>query len=751
MEKFSDVIVRFRWAVIALVALITLFFGIELGRISIDSDVLNSLPDDDPVALLYKEVGNKYRSMAVAMVVVESDSLFSNETFGHIRQITDSIRYTEGVASVSSLTDIIDIKRVDDGIEVGKLVDEYNLPETRQEFEALKRYIFSKELYRGTIISDDTTATIIVATFDYDVDKQHLAEVIQEKVKALNIPEKLYFGGLPMMMSDLSISMRSDLKRLLPIVFCLIALTLLLSFRSLRGVLLPLLTALIAVVWTLGSMVLSGYRLTIISNNIPIILLAVGSAYTIHVINRIDRTSGVSPRRAIVVALGYVTIPVLLAALTTAIGFLSFVFGAYLTTIRDFGIFSSVGTLYAVMLSLTFVPALIAVFSSDKERKSTGKPYRSEAKRGDFLARFFLKPLTRLVLRYPKAILVSWLVLLLLSVSGIFLIHASVNMQEYFKPNHPSRISEEVLQQKFGGSQPVFVRFSGDVLSPELLRKMIAAKRFLERNPFISTTLSVADLIEEMNDAMGEGRKIPDSRAKIEQLWFLLEGQDELQQLVSDELDEGIIQTKFSSLESDDMARFLDNMECYVDIFDSDSCKIDVTGLPSVYVRMLSTLISSQFTSLALAIVMVLIIVGVILKSFRDGLLAVIPIIAAVLLLFGFMGIVGITLNIATVLVASVALGIGIDYSIHVITHVSHLLKREKTSIYDAVIQTLSVSGRAITINVISVAAGFLVLLCSEMVPLQNFGLLVALSMVVSGLGALTLLPAVLVLVYRSS
>lgn len=751
MNKLSKLIVKLRWLIILTVVVITAFFGMQLKNLTIDSDVLNSLPDEDPVAKLYKNIGEKYGGMYLAMIVLETDDVFNTEVLQHVKQITDTLKYTEGISTVSSLTDIIDIKNVDGGIEVGKLVDEYDLPTTKAEMQKLKQYVFSKDLYKGSIVSDDGTATMILMTFEDDVDKQVLADKIQKNIELLNLPEKLYFGGLPMMMNNVSTSMRADLQKLMPIVFFLIAFILLLSFRSVRGVFLPLLTALIAVIWTLGMMVVLGFQLTMISNNIPIILLAVGSAYTIHVINRINQTIDNNRRQAIITALTYIVIPVLLAAITTAIGFVSFVFGAYLTTIRDFGIFSSLGTLFAVILSIFLVPALIAVFSK-KTLENTSKQTANKKptkKKTDILSQYLLKPLIGILFSKPKTILAIWFIVISVSISGLFMIKASVNMEEYFKPDHPSRVSEEVMQNKFGGTQPIFVRFTGDMQNPEVLNLMIKTGEYMEKNPFISKTHSIANLIEEMNDAMGEGKSIPKSQDKIEQLWFLLDGQDIMSQLVGDDLDEGIIQSKFASPKSEDMADFLTYMKTFVQENSNEKCKIEVSGMPSVYVQMLRSLISSQFSSLLIAIILVLIIVGLILKSFTKGLYATIPIIATILILFGYMGYAGISLNIATVLVASIALGIGIDYSIHIITHFSHAMAEKGSTVEKALQETLSVSGKAIVINVISVAAGFLVLLFSEMIPLQNFGLLVALSMIGSGLGALTLLPIVLILVNK--
>jgi hypothetical protein len=122
--------------------------------------------------------------------------------------------------------------------------------------------------------------------------------------------------------------------------------------------------------------------------------------------------------------------------------------------------------------------------------------------------------------------------------------------------------------------------------------------------------------------------------------------------------------------------------------------------------------------------------------------------VAAIIILFGMMGWLGIPLNIATVLVASVALGIGIDYSIHIISNFNYWISKGE-DIYHALGDSIMVSGRAIIINVVAVTAGFLVLLFSEMVPLQYFGLLIGLSMISSSLAALTLLPVILILIDR--
>jgi hypothetical protein len=483
--------------------------------------------------------------------------------------------------------------------------------------------------------------------------------------------------------------------------------------------------------------------LTIISNVIPVVLLAVGSAYAIHVINSINENKLENRKHALIKALSFIIVPVILAAATTAIGFISFVFGAYLTMIKDFGIFTAIGTLIAVVLSIFLVPSLISAFSLNSKRIDKEKPARKT-----ILSNVILHPLVTLLFKHPKYSLVAWAIFLLVSSVGIFQIKTSVNMSEYFKKDNPTRVSEDIMQQKFGGSQPVFIVFEGDMQSPEVLKLMISTEKFMKTDPNITVTQSVAGLIEQMNDAMGEGKRIPNEKAKVEQLWFLLDGQDIMPQLVSDELDKGIIQSKFASVESREMEVFTVKMNQFITENSTENCKISLTGMPSVYVKLNQSLIKSQYNSLIIAVLMVLLIIGLILRSGSKGVFATIPIISTIIILFGFMGFAGISLDIATVLVASIALGIGIDYSIHVITSFNNYLQ-ESGDAEQSIEKTIMTSGKAIIINVTAVAAGFLVLLFSQMVPLQNFGLLVAISMFGSGFGALTLLPVILILANR--
>ncbi len=720
------------------------FFGYQLKNLKIDADVIKSLPNNDPDALLLKKIATNFGSSSMGILILETDNIYREEVIEHIKILSDTLAEIEGITSITSLTNIINISATEDGFEVGKLIDDYHLPHTAQDFEKLRQRIMANDMYRGNIVSEDGTSSLIIFKISKDAIVKKVAQEVIYKTQSLHLPEKIYFNGAPMLVNYISDLMKDDLIQLLPIAIIVIALILFLSFRTIKGVLLPLLVAVLSIVWSLGFMSVLGVSMSMISNNIPIILLAVGSAYAIHVLNRVRQTQQENPGKSIQKALSYVMIPVILAATTTIIGFVSFIFGSYLNMITDFGIFTALGTFFACLFSILLIPAILTFL---KENKPLGRDSNNQKSKA-LLLTYFLNPLTKLISKHPIYILGSWSILIMISVAGMFSITRSVDVQDFFKKGNPAREAERIMIEKFGGTKPIFVLFKGDIQSPEVLQKMKETADYMKQSPEISATQSVADLIEQLNFAVSGENGIPENQMMIQQLWFLIDGNEMMQGFVNDDLTEGILISKFRSPDNQSKKKFSDYMMRYIKEESTEDCHIEITGMPFVDVTMDRSLINSQISSILIAIVFAIIIVGLILRSFLSGIYAAIPIIVAIIILFGVMGLTGIPLNIATVLVASVALGIGIDYSIHIISHFNHSY-RLSLNAEKAIEETILISGKAILINVLSVSLGFLILVFSDMVPLQYFGILIALSMLGSSLGALTLLPVILTLVYR--
>lgn len=426
IDKLTDNIIRFRWLVILAVAVGTVFFAFQTTKLTIDADVLSSLPDDDKHALLLKKIGQNFGGNRMGIVILETDNIYQTSVIEHIRAITDTVGKINGISSVSSISNIINIKGSEFGIEIGRLVDEYDLPQTKEDFDLLRSNIAGNEMYKGSIVSDDETSCLVVFTLDDSANVNEVARTVLDKTQALQLPEKLYYIGSPMLITYIAELMKNDLVMLLPIAFLLIAIILFMSFRSIKGVILPLLSAVIAIIWSLGTMSLLGYSMSMISNNIPIILLAIGSAYTIHVVNRVNQIGKSKDTDIVKSALNYVMVPVVLAAITTVIGFISFVFGAYLDMIVDFGIFTALGTFVACLMAIFFVPAILATLPQTTQQKDTKKG-------NEFIEKRFLIPLKNTLFKRSKLIIWIWLLAIGISLTGIMSIERSVDIQEYFK------------------------------------------------------------------------------------------------------------------------------------------------------------------------------------------------------------------------------------------------------------------------------------------------------------------------------
>ena len=742
MDNLAEKIVKYKWFVLTAVAFITAFFVYELRNVEVDSNIVNSLPADDPVVKLFNEVGSEFGGNEMGMIILSADNVLAPDVLDDIRAITDTLTQTDGVLSVTSLTNMMTINVADDDFEVRNLINEDNWPKNIQQADSLEKIIAKNKMVSGNIISGDATATMVLYTIKDGVDVDSLSRVVMDKIKSMDIKTPHYFAGAPFLRRYVDDIVSHDLRTLIPIAFLVISLILYISFHSFRGIMLPIFTAGLAIVWGMGVFTMLGLKLSMVSNNVPIIILAVGSAYAIHVLNRVNQSDIKEKTQRIISAYRFMIIPVSLTALTTMVGFLSFVFGAYLKMIRDFGILAALGTFFSAVLALTLVPAMLAALPAKTRRESRKNidPGLSKMKK------YFLEPLGKKVVGHPKRVVLGWGLLFVISIYGVFILKRSVSTSGYFKKDHPASVAEQIMSDKLGGSKPVFVVFKGNMQSPEVLKAMLETEKYMTKSPYISGSQSIADVVANLYGAFNDGDvKIPDDEDEIGQLWFILGQNESLNRLVTPDLDKGIIIAKYIDNGKNNVDKFEKYMNDYLKTHKSDSYTVQITGMPFVNAKLDHNLLYSQIFSLLIAIVFVIGIVSVMFRSFMKGLIASAPIIVTIVILYGIMGLTGIPLDIVTVLVASIAIGIGIDYSIHFMSHFNHAVKR-LNSINGAIEETILMSGRAIVINFISVSAGFLVLIFSNLVAMVYFGILIALSMLGSSMGALTLLPSIFLL-----
>lgn len=736
MKLFSHIVIKNRKLIIMVNIIVTIIFGISIKNLKVNADIISYLPRKDKTVRLFNYIGREYGGSLLAMVAIVDSEIFTRETIRQLSTVTSRLKEIDEISYVTSLTNIVDIKATEEGIEIGKLINESDLPETKIELNKLKSYVLSKDLYRGHIISNDARATLIICRLTEGADELKVAKEIRKVVTNLCPNKKTYFGGLPFLMEDVGNIIMRDLKLLIPIVILLIGASLFVSFRSLNDVLLPLLSVFTSTIWTIGLMSFLKVPLTVISDIIPVILVAVGSAYTIHIISRFNESLKIfkDGYRAAEHSLSKIGFPVMLAAVTTIAGFISFIFGSYLSMIREFGIFCSIGIFFTLFVSLTFIPSLLSF-----QRKGKTVHY----KRREYHINIFEKLLS---LKKARFVLLSSMVILLVAISGIPRMTRKADILDYFKESSETRKAENVMKAKFGGSTPIYILAKGDIQSPANLQDIIKAEEFLKSQTDVHNVQSIADYIKEMSYVIGEGKTIPDSKEKVSNLWFLLEGEDFMQQFVNDDNSEAVIHATIGSgLNIQKVKGLLKKIENYIDENNKSSLQFQLTGMPSIYKNLDRSIIRSQFQSLIIALLLVYLIIVLQMRSFISGLLGFIPIGFALIVVYGFMGYTHIPLDIATVLVGSISIGIGVDYSIHFMSRYRTELRDSKNSL-SSLRLTLKTTGEAILINVISVTLGFIVLVFANLIPLERFGILVAVTMLSSGFGAIVLLPSVIVM-----
>lgn len=741
MKKFAAIVIRFRLPIIIFTLLITIFFGFFLTKIRINPDITTYLPADDSIVSRFNYIGKQYSSSSMGIIIIETDDVFNKETIDHINALTNGLKNTEGVDYVTSITSVLDIRTTpDSSIEISRLIDEYNLPATAEDLKKIKDYTLSKELYVGRLVSKDCRYATIICRINQDFDKNAVSEKIRETVTTFNFPEKISFEGIPFQMLNIFDYIIKDLLLLTPMIILIISLILALSFRSLRGVLLPVFSVAMGIIWTMGLMALLGVPLTPISDAIPVVLFAVGSAYGIHIINKFKTVMTDNSRRKeqAVQALGEVGLPVLLAGVTTFMGFLSFIFGAYLIIIRDFGVFSSLGVIFTLLISLTFIPAILsylkvpAIKVKDKE-----KPIRHS-----LLDRLMIKA-AWLATSKRITILIIAAVLMVGSFVGIPLVKNKIDILNYFRENTDIRKSANVMNREFGGSIPIQMLVRGDIQDPVVMNEIENLQNFLENQDNVQNAQSITDFIEQMNNAMGEGKRIPDSREKISNLWFMLEGEEILKQFVNTEKTETVIQAYMVNVDTKEYHRIDNALDDYIGSVKTPGIVISKSGMPSVYANLDKSLMFNLIQSMVLSLLLIFITMILLIKSFKGAVTGIIPLVFTILCIFGFMGVMGIAIDIATVLIASITVGAGIDYSIHFVTTYRDYI-RNGSEIDDAIRKTISTSGKAIVINVVTIMLGFLVLIFANLLPLQQFGILIAVTMFMSGFAAITILPAII-------
>lgn len=742
--------------ILASLGAITIFFGLFAPGIEFFSDLYGMLPQDDPVVQRFEETKEDFGSQSIvliAMTAPDGETIFSLPTLRKLYTITEELEVLENeglLEDVISATNVDTVQGTDVALIVGPILS--TLPETEEDAAEFKRQVLAERQLLGSIVLEDGSAAALILKVHPDIEGDQIKiDGVMKRVNAILAhhegPEEFYVTGDTPLIFYTNLYMRQDLGFLFPIASLVVMVVLFISFRKWHGVMLPLAVVLLAVTWTIGLMALVGVKLTVMSAFLPILLVAVGSAYGIHVINdyfeRLAQTTR-SRRALIVQVVEEMASPVFIAAFTTAVGFLTLLF-AFLEPIREFGLFVAAGVTFSFIISLTLIPAvlsLIPLSKKGKRRNVKGSPFEWCAGR---LAHAIDK--RRIVV---AVIAVIFLGLFLAALPGLTV---ETDISKYFRQDSPVIVGMDFVEENFGGSLQMSIVVETEhrdgLKDPEVLGFMDALEGYMGALGVVGDPSSLVDLVKETNYALhGDDETyyaIPDSARAIAQVLLLFEmgGGDVLESMVNHDFSQAQITAPVRSVGTAELQELLKRVQNYIDETIPSGVSTYITGMPSVYVRVSQKLVQSQLSSLVVGLVGVGIVVALLMGSVVAGLIAMVPLVLSVVGNFGTMAITGANLDMATVMIASMVIGIGVDYSVHFISR----YRRERvqgTPHREALFATYNTAGRAIVYNALTLTFGFLVLTISNFGAFQTLGWLVALTMVSSALGALLIVPVIL-------
>lgn len=758
MRGFSRFVVRNRLGVLAFVGIATVVLLMGSGRLAVVINPDELLPQSHPYIrannFAERAFGHKY-PIVIGLTPKTGDAL-QPAVLRAVSEITTQLRGDPAAirGNVLSLAapKAKEISGAPDGIAVKRLLGQ---PDPSAEHRAwLRRVLADDPLYKGLLISNDMRTTVIVAEFR---DDPAGFRAILNRVEAIVAPYRTpdlriavaghtVYLGLTERFSD-------RMKFLFPLALLVIGLVHFEAFRSLQGLFLPLVTGLVAVVWTLGVMGWAGVPLDPFNATTPILILAVGAGHAVQVLKRYYEeyrhaaARGLAPRRAndeaIVEAVGAVGPVMVAAGLTAAASFASLcVFE--MDTIRTFGIMAALGILSTLVVELTLIPALRAILPPPGVRQVT------QETRDTAWRRLALK-LADLSVRHPGAVVLSSLAVFggLLVCTGMMKVNNSE--RSYFLSSLPARQDDAYLNRRMAGNNLLYVVVRGDkpdaIKSPAVLKAMAQTQAFLDKDPEVGRTLSIVDFLRRIDAAIGNQPvgHLPRTAEQAAQylLLYSMSGEpNDFDAYIDYSYRDAVITAYLKEESSPYLQGLVDRLETFMAGRFPPGIHIGLGGTVLTPVALNDALVRTKLLNMGQIALCVFAIASILFRTLLGGLFVLIPLVLSVVANFALMGLTGIPLQVATVTVSAMAVGIGADYAIYFLYRLREESAKAAT-LQDAVRETFASSGKAIMFVATAVAAGYAILLLSWGFLIHFWlGLLIGMAMITSAAATLTTLSA---------
>ncbi|MBI3756389.1 MAG: MMPL family transporter [Deltaproteobacteria bacterium] len=768
MGRIYHLIVEKPKTVLLLLLLLTSLLSAYAVHIRIDSSAEHLLATDDPNKKYYDDVRAIFGNDDIGVIGLVTDNVYTPSTLEKIRRITALIEKIDGVQSVRSLTNLPD--PIADLSYPPPLIPK--IPTTPEVLSALRRKIEEDYPVYLNLVSKDAKGAAIIITFKSLSDDEFLQKGIDEKIQEIidheQGPEQLYLTGMQHIKVSSLRLMQQDLRTFPPLSLLVIIGVLGVCFRNVRGVLLPILSVLCGVAWTLGIMVLLDSPMTIGTLVLPSLLIVIGSTYSIYVIAQYEEEAekGGTAKEVVLRSLNRVSLPVTVAALTTVVGFVALLVNR-IGTIRALGLYAAVGFASITIIVLTLIPATLALLPLPRHKKVTGEGKRLTA---------LLRLVGRFNRRYQRPIIITAMLLVIPCVWGMSRIRADSNFLQFFKPDSPVRRANEIISEKIGGAQifSIIVNSSekGSVARWDVLKQIKELQRYLATLPGVDQTIALTDYCEIIDRAI---RKSPETEGDIvvpeeenstpptdakantpdAPFWEQEERFNAVMRLVKNanpktfaayvDKDFSIasitVRTRLTS--SSDIVRTAENIRQYAREHFSPQIEVRPTGSLILLNEATEDIVWGQVKSLGLALVVIFVVLSLMFLSMKVGFLSLLPNLLAILIFFGALGWTGVTLNLGTSIIASIAIGIAVEDAIRYLARLS----AEIQATHDqelAIFQTVATVGKPIIYASAALGLGVLTLLFSNFVPIQKFGTLTAITIAAAFVNDLVLLPALL-------
>ncbi len=747
LNKLPEFVTRRSRLCLGLGLLVAFGFGVFVPFVQTVNNVDYFTLEDHPDTLFYEEFKKVFGNDEFFVIAFQKPDLFTKENLELIKEITEKLENLEGVRDVLSLANVNETRGGDGFFEVHPFLQE--IPETREALQELRSRALSNPLYVRQILSQDgTTTAIVVFPFERPEDPDHRKRLLAATERILEPFRRdgtaFHLAGWTVINVSLSQYMKDDLFRFIPITYLLIGLTIHWIFRRFRLTLLALLNISACLAASMGFFRITGITMHNVTVIVPPLVMALSLSDTVHIFSHLQmsvlNSVGNDRHRALRLVLRRVIRPSFLTTVTTFVGFLSLAVSP-IPPIRDFAWTASMGMVFEFFFAFVFLPPLILLFPPEtlyiKEQENRTMMWILEATRG-------------LVLNHPKAV-VSVCVSFMLA--GGFLaqkIRVETNLIEYFKPSDSLRRSVSFVEQNLAGVSSFDVSVNAQKADafkdPGLLHYLEALQEQGKALDGVDTSLSVVDFLKDMNKAFHQEDpdfyRLPERRDLIAQYLLLYDAED-LKDFVNDSYSHARVTFRLSEHRSSLQAEILHRVRKFAESWAPEGVTVRLTGRAVHAVNTTGALVSGQIQSLALAVLVIWVIMLAALRSWKLGLLSLIPNLFPLAFNFGLMGLLNIPLNTATAVIAAVAIGMVVDNTIHFIgAYVDNQGSGLTTS--QSLSSAILTKGQAMISSTLILVIGFGVSVLSHFVPTVHFGFLSAMIMLSALAGDILFLPALI-------